>query len=371
MFASDPALPSPPDREAIRARARAEGFLACGFAAPHVPPLQRARLASFVALGQHGTMDWMARRSAERADPTALWPAVKTVICLGYGYGPDHNPLSRLDQSGRANVSAYAWGRDYHRILKQATKRLARWLEQGTGAQVKVFVDTAPVAEKPLAQRAGIGWQGKHTNLVSGAQGSWLFLAEIFTDLRIDPDPPARDQCGSCTRCLDICPTQAFPTPYTLDARRCLAYLSIEHEGPIPEELRQAMGNRIYGCDDCLAVCPWNKFASQTQDARLVHPEIRDLTLAQALSLDEAAFRSLFGGSPIKRIKWHRWIRNALIVAGNADATAWAQVQKTVQNFMHHDDPVLRESAAWALAKHRDLGPTVDEINTHTSDDKK
>ncbi len=309
----------------------------------------------------------MAQRSAERADPTVLWPAVKTVICLGYGYGPDQDPLSRLGWGDRANVSAYAWGRDYHRILKQATKRLARWLAATAGANVKVFVDTAPVAEKPLAQQAGIGWQGKHTNLVSGAQGSWLFLAEIFTDLRIDPDPPARDQCGSCTRCLDLCPTQAFPTPYTLDARRCLAYLSIEHEGPIPAEFRRAMGNRIYGCDDCLAVCPWNKFASQTQDARLVQPEIRDLTLAQALGLDEAAFRSFFSGSPIKRIKWHRWIRNALIVAGNADARAWIKVRAIVQSFAHHDDPILRESAAWALTQHGDGVPLADQTNGQKS----
>ena len=340
-----------PDPKTIRDRALQEGFVACGITNPLIPQDYQQRLKDFVDQGQHGTMDWMERRLDERADPKALWPEVKSLISLGYNYAPQDNPLGRLDQPSRANISAYAWGRDYHDIVKKATKRLARWLAQTAEGQIKVFVDTAPLMEKPLAQRAGLGWQGKHSNLVSRDHGSWLFLAEIMTDFALAPDTPAPDQCGSCTRCLDICPTQAMPTPYTLDARRCLAYLSIEHAGPIPHEFRAAMGNRLYGCDDCLAVCPWNKFASQTQEGRFLKPEIRDLSLQQALQMDEPQFRTFFSGSPVKRIKWHRWIRNALICSGNADAEVWNQIGQQVQAFINHEDPVIAESAQWALSQ--------------------
>ena len=338
-----------PSADQIRARALGEGFAVCGFAKPEVPAARRARLRAFVASGQHGTMAWMEGRMDERQDPQTLWEEAQGLISLGYSYAPPANPLDRLAEGGRANISAYAWGRDYHDVVKKAAKRLARWLAERAEAQVKVFVDTAPVMEKPLAEQAGLGWQGKHSNLVSAAHGSWLFLAEIMTDFALPADEPARDQCGSCTRCLDICPTDALPSPYHLDARRCLAYLSIEHEGAIPVEFRAALGNRIYGCDDCLAVCPWNKFAQASQEHRFLQPEIHDLSLAQALSFDEAAFRRFFSGSPIKRIKWHRWMRNALICAGNADAAAWAKVKVRVQAFLSHPDPVLRDAAAWAV----------------------
>lgn len=341
-----------PSIEDLSTRARAEGFAALGIANTVIPQQNQDQMDAFVAGGTHGTMTWMEGRQAERKDPRALWPQVRSVISLGYSYAPAADPMDRLGSSGLANISAYAWGRDYHDVVKKAAKRLARWLANESGGKVKVFVDTAPVMEKPLAQQAGVGWQGKHTNLVSAAQGSWLFLAEIYTDFDLPVQTPARDQCGSCTRCLDICPTQAMPTPYTLDARRCLAYLSIEHEGSIPTEFRKAMGNRIYGCDDCLAVCPWNKFAQETAETKFLQPEIRDLDLVKALSFDEEGFRAFFSGSPIKRIKWHRWMRNALIVAGNCDGKTWAQLKGLVVAFKGHEDPVLKESAAWAVAQH-------------------
>jgi len=338
-----------PSVEDIRRRALAEGFAVCGFAAPEVPADRQARLHTFVTNGEHGTMGWMESRLHERANPKTLWAKARGLISLGYSYAPPANPIDRLEDGHRANISAYAWGRDYHDVVKKAAKRLARWLSEIAEGQVKVFVDTAPVMEKPLAEQAGLGWQGKHTNLVSAAHGSWLFLAEIMTDFELPADPPARDQCGSCTRCLDVCPTKAMPTPYTLNARRCLAYLSIEHEGPIPAEFRTAMGNRIYGCDDCLAVCPWNKFAKASQEARFFQNDIEELSFQQALSFDEPAFRAFFSGSPIKRIKWHRWMRNALICAGNADGKTWGKVKVQVKGFIADPDPVLREAAAWAL----------------------
>lgn len=338
-----------PSAEEIRARALSEGFAVCGFAEPGVPADRQARLHEFVTSGQHGTMDWMEGRIDQRADPKVLWPEALGLILLGFSYAPPADPMQRLKDSSRANVSAYAWGRDYHDVVKKAAKRLARWLSEVAEGEVKVFVDTAPVMEKPLAEQAGLGWQGKHTNLVSAAHGSWLFLAEIMTAFELPTDPPARDQCGTCTRCLDVCPTQAMPTPYTLDARRCLAYLSIEHEGPIPTEFRSAMGNRIYGCDDCLAVCPWNKFAEASQETRFFQDEIEALSLEQALSFEEPTFRSFFSGSPVKRIKWHRWVRNALICAGNADAETWEKVRGQVQKFIANADPVLNEAATWAL----------------------
>ena len=339
-----------PSPQVIRERAEAEGFAACGFGKAQISDIHQSRLKDFIDQGQHGTMDWMERRVNERLAPQALWPEAKGLISLGYSYAPNHNPLDRLTDASLANISAYAWGRDYHDIVKKAAKRLARWLAQESDGQVKVFVDTAPVMEKPLAHQAGIGWQGKHTNLVSSFHGSWLFLAEIMTDFELPLDTPARDQCGSCTRCLDICPTAAMPTPYTLDARKCLAYISIEHEGPIPEEYRLAMGNRIYGCDDCLAVCPWNKFAAKTKEMHFHQPEIRNLSLKDALGMDETQFSAFFSGSPVKRIKWHRWIRNALICAGNAHGKIWIEIKDQVQLYAKNEDPVIRESAMWALA---------------------
>lgn len=347
-------IPSPAD---IRARALSEGFSACGFAAPEVPLERQAQLRAFVAHGAHGTMDWMAGRLEQRADPRTLWPQARGLIALGYSYAPTANPLNRIDDRHRANISAYTWGRDYHDVVKKAAKRLARWLARTAAGEVKVFVDTAPVMEKPLAEQAGLGWQGKHTNLVSATHGSWLFLAEVMTDFVLPAERPMRDQCGSCTRCLEVCPTGAFPTPYTLDARRCLAYLSIEHRGAIPVEFRRAMGNRIYGCDDCLAVCPWNKFAQTSGEGRFLQPQVRDLSLDQALEMDERAFRGFFSGSAIKRITWPRWMRNALICAGNADAQTWAKVSARVRSFCDHPDPVLSEAAHWACQV-QDEGPS-------------
>lgn len=338
--------------EIIRARALREGFATCGFTGPFMPDHNQRRLQAFVEQGEHGTMGWMERRQAERQNPQVLWPDVKSIISLGFSYAPQSNPLNRVNDADLANISAYAWGRDYHDIVKKAAKRLASWLADEAKGQVKVFVDTAPVAEKPIAQQAGIGWQGKHTNLVNRNEGSWLFLAEIFTDFSIEPDKAADDGCGSCTRCLDVCPTKAFPTPYTLDARRCLAYLSIEHEGPIPEEFRKAMGNRIYGCDDCLSVCPWNKFASEAHETRFLQSRIRDLSLSNALSMSEEDFRKFFSGSPVKRIKWHRWIRNALICSGNAERSTWDRICSKVKSLQESKDPVIKESADWAIAQH-------------------
>jgi len=325
--------------------------VACGFAAPQVPAQRQARLTEFVAMGQHGTMGWMEGRLEQRADPKALWPDARGLIALGYSYAPVNNPLSRVQEGHLANISAYAWGRDYHDVVKKAAKRLARWLSDAAQGEVKVFVDTAPVMEKPLAERAGLGWQGKHTNLVSAAHGSWLFLAEIMTAFDLPSAEPARDQCGSCTRCLDVCPTQAMPAPYQLDATRCLAYLSIEHEGPIPLRFRKAMGNRIYGCDDCLAVCPWNKFAKTSQEARFLQPEIRDLSLKVALAMNQAEFRAFFSGSPVKRLGWRRWIRNALICVGNTDAQTWQGLSAQVRAYEGHEDAVIAEAAAWACAQ--------------------
>ena len=345
----------------IRAQAKAEGFAQVGFAAPQIPAQNQRRMLEFIDQGHHGTMAWMEGRGDERADPKALWREVRTVISLGFSYGPGVDVQARVGDPALANISAYAWGRDYHDLVKKAAKRLGRWLiDQGKGTgkdtgvqtgkdtEIKVFVDTAPVMEKPLAQQAGIGWQGKHTNLVSGQDGSWLFLAEIYTNLDLAPDSPGTDQCGSCTRCLDVCPTKAMPTPYTLDATKCLAYLSIEHEGPIPIKYRKAMGNRIYGCDDCLAVCPWNKFAAAAREARLHKSEVRDLTIREALAMGEADFRVFFSGSPIKRLKWHRWMRNALICAGNSGDVGLLPLIEAHQS---SNDETLAEAAKWSGAQ--------------------
>ncbi len=288
----------------------------------------RLRLASFLEAGWHGEMAWMADRARWRGDPTALWPQARTAILVGLSYAPEGDPLSVLDQKDRGAISVYARGKDYHEVPQGRLKRVARALAEAQDAQVKVFVDTAPVMEKPLAQAAGLGWQGKHTNLVSRTHGSWLFLGAILTDLELPEDAPETDHCGSCRACLDICPTKAFPAPYQLDARRCISYLTIEHKGPIAHDLRAAIGNRIYGCDDCLAVCPWNKFAAASRElAFAAQPELEAPSLARLASLDDAQFRQLFSGSPIKRIGRDRFVRNVLIAIGNSGDAATCTVR--------------------------------------------
>jgi epoxyqueuosine reductase len=336
--------------DAIRAEATRLGFDAIGFAPARLGPEIRERLQAFLAEGMHGGMGWMEARADQRADPRALWPEARSVIALGLSYAPETDPLESLVWQDRATISVYARNRDYHDVVKKRLKALARWIvAQYADADVKVFVDTAPVMEKPLAQQAGLGWQGKHTNLVSRTHGSWLFLGEIYTTLDLSPDVPEIDHCGSCTRCLDICPTKAFPSPYRLDARRCISYLTIEHHGPIPEEFRKPIGNRIYGCDDCLAVCPWNKFAATHQEpafaprAELTAPKLADFAI-----LDDAAFRALFSGSPIKRIGRNRFIRNVLIAIGNS---ADPSLRETAQALCADADPVVAEAAAWAAAQ--------------------
>jgi epoxyqueuosine reductase len=308
---------------AIKAMAREVGFDAVGIAPAEMGARERERLVRFVEGGEHGEMAWMADTLERRSHPRALWPEVRSVIVLAANYGPDHDPMQNLKQRDRGNISVYARHRDYHDLVKKRLKRLARWLQETHGrsesGDVKVFVDTAPVLEKPLAAQSGIGWQGKHSNLVSREFGSWLFLGEVFTTLELPHDTPEIDHCGSCRACLDICPTDAFPRPYQLDARRCISYLTIEHKGHIPEEFLTPIGNRIYGCDDCLAVCPWNKFARRTEEHAFIARE--DLTapmLAELATLDDAAFRARFSGSPIKRIGRDRFVRNVTIAIGNS-----------------------------------------------------
>ena len=332
----------------LEERAKSEGFVAFGIAPGHLAPRAGERLRQWLQEGRHGEMLWMESRADERANPEILWPDVKSVIMLGMSYAPPQDPMVLADQCDRARISVYAQGRDYHDVVKGALKRLAGWLAHEADAGVKVFVDTAPVMEKALAQTAGLGWQGKHSNVVSREHGSWLFLGAIYTTAELKPATAAEDSCGSCSACLDICPTNAFPAPYRLDARRCISYLTIEHKGPIDPELRPLMGNHIYGCDDCLAVCPWNKFAETAAAhkaflprAELVTPQIADL-----LTLDDAAFRKLFSGSPIKRIGRDRFVRNVLIAAGNGgDAGVIAQVE----TLLHDSAPVVRGAAIWAL----------------------
>ena len=321
------------DPAEIRARleeqARTEGFSALGICAPDANPQLPERLAAFLKADRHGQMGWMAERTAWRAAPGALWPEARSVIMLAELYTPEHDPVEILNHPDRGAVSVYAQGKDYHDIVKKRLKRLGGWLVGLTGCEIKVFVDTAPVMEKPLAQAAGLGWQGKHTNLLSRELGSWFFLGAIFTTLDLPKDAPEREHCGSCRSCLDACPTGAFPAPYQLDARRCISYLTIEHKGPVDPELRPLLGNRIYGCDDCLGVCPWNKLARPTAEsdyrprAELTAPRLADLA-----ALDDAAFREIFAGSPVKRIGRDRFVRNVLIAIGNSvrpDLAASAQ----------------------------------------------
>jgi len=341
------------DTSALRAeldrRARQAGFDAVGITSADAIPQAAPRLHEFVAKGHHGTMDWMAETADRRQSPRALWPETRSVIMLGMNYGPDHDPLAALDARSSGVISVYAQGRDYHDVIKGRLKQIAGWLHGATGHDVKVFVDTAPVMEKPLAEAGGIGWQGKHTNLVSRDLGSWLFLGAIFTTAELPVDAPEQDHCGSCRKCLDICPTDAFPAPYQLDARRCISYLTIEHKGHIPAEFREAMGNRIYGCDDCLAVCPWNKFAQEASEAKLrARDSARSPGLSELLALDDAGFRARFSGSPIKRIGRDRFIRNVLIAAGNSGDQS---LRPQVTGLLNDPSPLVRAMAVWALCR--------------------
>jgi epoxyqueuosine reductase len=312
-------------------------------------PELKARLESFLADGAHGDMTWLASNAARRASPTILWPDVRAVVMLGMNYGPGDDPLAILKERDRAAISVYAQGDDYHDLIKGRLKELARWLTANAGGAVKVFVDTAAVMEKPLAAQGGLGWQGKHTNLVSRRHGSWLFLGSIFTTLDLPADAPEADSCGTCRACLDICPTAAFPAPYRLDARRCISYLTIEHKGPIPRDLRAAMGNRIYGCDDCLAVCPWNKFASQGREAKLAaRATLRAPGLGELVRLNDAQFRALFSKTSIKRTGRDRFVRNVLIAIGNSgDPTLVAEAERLLADA----SPLVRGAAVWALSK--------------------
>lgn len=335
---------------AFREKASRLGFDDCRIAGADSIPDAQGRLHAFVEQGFHGTMGWMAETADRRGSPTSLWPDVKSVIMLAMNYGPDdapeNHPLAHLKDPGSGGISVYARHRDYHDIIKGRLKELASFLVSRAGGDVKVFVDTAPVMEKPLGQAAGLGWQGKHTNLVSRELGSWFFLGSIFTTLELPPSGAEVDHCGSCRACLDSCPTDAFPAPYQLDARRCISYLTIEHPGPIPTEFRNLMGNRIYGCDDCLAACPWNKFAEAASEAKLIaREELKNPKLADLLKLDDPAFRKFFSGSPIKRIGRNRFIRNALIAAGNSGDVS---LLEHVDRLMGDLDATVRGTAVWA-----------------------
>ncbi|WP_192179449.1 tRNA epoxyqueuosine(34) reductase QueG [Mesorhizobium amorphae] len=332
------------DREAQRA-----GFDAVAVTTPDAIPLAPARLAEFVADGFHGSMGWIAETLERRGEPAALWPEVRSIIVLAMNYGPDNDPRALQARRDRGAISAYAQNRDYHEVMKGRLKEIAGKIVARAGGDVKVFVDTAPVMEKPLAEAAGLGWQGKHTNLVSREHGSWLFLGTIFTTAELVPDTAEDDHCGSCRACLDACPTDAFPAPYRLDARRCISYLTIENKGPIPHEFREKIGNRIYGCDDCLAACPWNKFARAASEAKLVaRADLREPPLADLLLLDDAAFRSFFTGSPIKRIGRDRFVRNVLIAAGNSGDDSLAGA---VRDLLGDASPLVRGAAIWALSR--------------------
>ena len=336
-------------KDRLVVKALEEGFDLARLCRPwdvgHVPD----RLAAFLGKGYHGQMAWMADRAHWRGDPHALWPEARTILMLGESYTPKEDPTATLAQADAATVSVYARNRDYHDIVKKRLKRLARWLIAEAGGEVKVFVDTAPVPEKPLGQAAGLGWQGKHTNLVSRDLGSWFFIGSIFTTLELETDPAETDHCGSCRACLDVCPTDAFPAPYQLDARRCISYLTIEHKGPVDEELRARMGNRIYGCDDCLAVCPWNKFAVVAREVKyharedLIAPKLADLA-----ALDDAGFRARFSGSPIKRIGRDRFVRNVLYAIGNSDDPSLIAV---AQGLCDDPDPTVADAARWAVLR--------------------
>jgi epoxyqueuosine reductase len=331
----------------LKAEAAATGFAACGVCAPEAIPQAAGRLAGWLAAGHHGQMGWMADRTAWRGDPRALWPAARSVIMLADSYAPQADPLAVLDHPDRGAISVYAQGRDYHDTVKKRLKRLGRWLLAAAGGEIKVFVDTAPVMEKPLAQAAGLGWQGKHTNLLSRDFGNWVFLGAIFTTLDLPADPAGTEHCGSCTACLDICPTRAFPAPFVLDARRCISYLTIEHKGPVTPDLRPHLGNRIYGCDDCLAVCPWNKFAVAAREAGYADRHGAP-PLAELAALDDAGFRARFAGSPVKRIGRDRFLRNVLYAIGNSGGPGLAPAAAAHRGAA---DPAVADAADWALQR--------------------
>jgi epoxyqueuosine reductase len=336
-------------KEALRAEALALGFQSLRVTTPSAIQDASRHLAEFLDAGRHGDMTWLATTAKRRSDPHTLWPEARSVLMLGMSYAPQGDPLAALNEPRRGVISVYAQGKDYHDILKGKLKQLAASLAGRTGAEVKVFVDASPVMEKPLAAAAGVGWQGKHTNLVSREHGSWLFLGAIFTAAELTPDEPEEDRCGSCSRCLDVCPTRAFPKPYVLDARRCLAYLTIEHKGHIPAEFRRPMGNRVFGCDDCLAVCPWNKFAAAAREERFAaRAETDNPPLAELLRLDHRAFRDRFAGTPVKRTGRDRFLRNVLIAAGNSgDATLVAKIEPLLSDA----SPLVRAMAVWAMRR--------------------
>lgn len=333
------------------AQALREGFVAARICRPDAVPEVPGRLSAFVEAGYHGQMGWMEERMHWRGNPAALWPEARSVIMLAESYAPEQDPLAVLEQPEKGAISVYAQGRDYHDIVKKRLKRLARWLIDQEPCAVKVFVDTAPVPEKALAQAAGLGWQGKHTNLLSRDWGNWAFLGAVFTTLDLPVNTPEEDHCGSCRACLDICPTNAFPAPYQLDARRCISYLTIEHRGPVDEDLRGLMGNRIYGCDDCLAICPWNKFAVAASDMRYHGPAANAADLAELVTLDDAAFRARFSGSAIKRIGRDRFVRNVLYAIGNSGEPA---LRGSAQALCEDPDATVADAARWAVAR---LGP--------------
>jgi len=350
---SEPAPETAPALAAVKAaligEARGLGFDAIGIAAPDAVGEAGVRLRRFLADGRHGDMDWLEAKADRRADPRVLWPEVESVIAVGLSYAPDGDPLAVLTQPSRGAISVYAHRRDYHDVLKKRLKRLARWLIAEAGGDVKVFVDTAPVLEKPLAQAAGLGWQGKHTNLVSRQHGSWLFLGAIYSTLALPPDAAHADRCGSCRRCLAVCPTDAFPAPYQLDARRCIAYLTIEHQGHIDASFRPAIGNRVFGCDDCLAVCPWNSFAAAARETALApRTELTAPRLSDLLALDETGFRRLSAGTPLRRLGRARLMRNALIAAGNSGDASLAPAAEAL---LTDPSPLVRAMAVWALAR--------------------
>ncbi|WP_424972363.1 tRNA epoxyqueuosine(34) reductase QueG [Dinoroseobacter sp. S76] len=334
---------------ALKAEATRLGFAACGICAPDAIPEAAGRLARFVDAGRQGQMGWMAERMHWRGDPTALWPEARSVVMLAESYTPEGNPLDALEHRDRGVISVYARHRDYHDVLKKKLKALGRWLLAEAGGEIKVFVDTAPVMEKPLAQAAGLGWQGKHTNLLSRDFGNWVFLGALFTTIELPRDAAEVDHCGSCTACLDICPTKAFPAPFQLDARRCISYLTIEHKGPVEEELRPGLGNRIYGCDDCLAVCPWNKFAVEAREVKYhARPDLTGPALAELATLDDPGFRARFSGSPIKRIGRDRFVRNVCYALGNSHDPS---LRPVAQGLCEDADPSVAEAARWAAAR--------------------
>lgn len=353
----------PPGAAEVRAKAHTLGFSAVGLASTRNDERQAGRLHAFLAQGRHGDMEWMRTTADRRRSPAALWPDARTAVMVAMSYPAPADAFARLTRRDAGVIAAYALGRDYHDVMKGRLKQLAQWFVSRAGSDVKVFVDTAPLMEKPLAQRAALGWQGKHTNLVSRTGGSWFFLGAMLTTAAIDEDRPENDHCGSCRACLDICPTGAFPAPYQLDARRCISYLTIEHRGPIPVEFRKAMGNRIYGCDDCLAICPWNKYAKDASEAKFTaDPRRVAPPLAELASLGDDGFRSRFAGSAIKRTGWKRFLRNVLIALGNSGDPDF---QASVQLHLRDDDPVVRGAAVWAL---RQIAPAaVVEAEAHAA----